>query len=251
MQIIAFVNQKGGVGKTTTTLNVGAGLANTGKRVLLIDTDPQGNLTISAGINIKQDMPTIYEVLKDKATLEQATQRTDKYSVVPADIMLSGADIELSNIPGRELLLKEAIEQVAPDTYDYVLIDCPPSLSLITIMALTAANSVIVPVQSHYLALNGIAQLTETMQLIKKRMNPQLVLGGVVATQYDNRLLLHKEVLESLQEAFPGKVFNTTISNSVALAEAPSYGKDIFQYKPTSKAAKQYAALADEIMKRG
>ena len=250
MAIIAFVNQKGGVGKTTSCLNVGAGLSLQGKRVLLIDTDPQGNLTISAGAKLKDGESTVYEVLKGSADINDVIQKQGGgYDILPADIMLSGADIELASVPGREMILKEAIAQLKT-AYDYILIDCPPSLSIITLMGLTASNSVIVPVQSHYLALNGIAQLMDTIKLVKKRMNPQLEVGGVIVTQYDNRLLLHKEVLQSLQAAFPGKVFKTMISNSVALAEAPSFGQDIFKYKPSCKAANQYKALVGELLER-
>lgn len=251
MAIITFVNQKGGVGKTTSCLNVGAGLSRKGKRVLLIDTDPQGNLTISAGVKLKDGEPTIYEVLKGSADINGVIRQQPGggYDIIPADIMLSGADIELSSVPGREMILKEAIAQLRT-AYDYILIDCPPSLSIITLMGLTASNSVIVPVQSHYLALNGIAQLMDTVKLVKKRMNPQLEVGGVIVTQYDNRLILHKEVLQSLQAAFPGKVFKTMISNSVTLAEAPSFGQDIFQYKPSCKAAEQYKALVGELLEK-
>ena len=195
MQVIAFVNQKGGVGKTTSCLNVGAGLSRKGKRVLLIDTDPQGNLTISTGIHLKDGEPTVHEVLKGSTNINDA---------------------------------------IKPGAYD----------------VLPAANSVIVPVQAHYLALNGIAQLRDTISLVRKRMNPQLNIGGVIVTQYDNRRLIDKEVLESLTAAFPGKVFETTVSNSVALVEAPSFGKDIFEYKPNSKPAAQYEAIVNEIMKR-
>lgn len=248
--IIAFVNQKGGVGKTTTALNVGAGLAREGKKVLLIDTDPQGSLTISAGIQLKDGDPTVYEVLKgtDINTAIQ-TVKSGKYNILPADIMLSGADIELSSVPGREMILREAIGQLKKD-YDYILIDCPPSLSIITLMGLTAANSVIVPVQAQYLALNGMAQLIDTINLIRKRMNPQLEIGGVLATLYDPRKLSDREVLENITTAFPDKIFKTTISSGVALAEAPSFGKDIFEYKPKSKGAEQYKALVTEIIQR-
>lgn len=249
MAIISFVNQKGGVGKTTSCLNVGAGLNLNGKRVLLIDIDPQGNLTISAGVKLKDGEPTVYEVLKGSAGINEVIRRCGSYDILPADIMLSGADIELSSVPGREMILKEALGQLSA-AYDYVLIDCPPSLSIVTLMGLTASNSVIVPVQAHYLALNGIAQLMDTVALVKKRMNPQLEIGGVVVTQYDSRLLLHKEVLQSLQAAFPGKIYQTTISNSVALAEAPSFGQNIFEYKPNSKAAGQYKALVAELLEK-
>ena len=249
-RIIAFINQKGGVGKTTTCLSVGAGLALEGKKVLLIDTDPSGNLTKSAGLKLSDDMPTTYEVLKETANINEAVQKAQygEYDVLPADSMLSGADVELSNIPGREMLLKEAIAQLSKE-YDYVLIDCPPSLNTISLMGLTAARNVIVPVQAEYLALDGIAQLTETISLVRKRMNPDLEISGIVVTFYDSRKLLNREVLKSLTTAFPSKVYHTTIGNNVALAEAPSYGMDIFAYRPQSKGAIQYKSLVKEILK--
>lgn len=247
--IIAFVNQKGGVGKTTTTLNVGAGLAEEGKKVLLIDADQSGNLTKSAGIELTGDMPTLYETLKGLANINDSIQSTQngKYEILPSDNMLSGIDVELSAIPGREMLLKEALAQLSK-IYDYILIDCPPSLNTMSLMALTAAQGIIVPVQAHYLALDGIAQLNETINLVKKRMNPQLYICGVLVTLYDSRKLLNQDVLESLTTAFPDKVYKTTISNNIALAEAPSYGKDIFEYKPKSKGAEQYRQLVKEIL---
>lgn len=251
MKILAFVNQKGGVGKTTCCINIGAALSRKGKRVLLIDADPQANLTVSAGIQLKDDEPTIYDAMKgDEFTSSVIKQKPGaEYDILPADIMLSGADLELASEPGREMILKECLEDVA-GKYDYVLIDCPPALNLISIMALTAATGVIIPVQAQYLALNGVAQLLDTVKLVQKRMNPQLEIQGFIVTLYDPRKLLNKEVLESLNEAFPGKVFSTTISSSIALAEAPSAGNDIFQYKPGSKAAKQYEALTEELIER-
>lgn len=247
MKTIAFVNQKGGVGKTTTCINVGAGLSRRGKRVLLVDTDPQGNLTKSAGIQIQDDEPTVYDVLRGKADVNGAIKQRNGYDVLPATIMLSSADIELSNIPGRELLLKESVEGL---NYDYILIDCPPALTVVTVMGLTAADGIIVPVQPHFLALSGIAQLMDTCNVIKRRINPKLTIYGFVMTQWNNRLLLHSDVLEAINNAFPGKVFDTMISNSIALAEAPSYGQDIFEYKPACKAATQYDSLVNEIMGR-
>ena len=249
-KIIAFINQKGGVGKTTTCLSVGAGLVLEGKTVLLIDTDPSGNLTKSAGIKLSDNMLTTYEVLKETANINDAVQKAQygEYDVLPADSMLSGADVELSNIPGREMLLKEAIVQLSKK-YDYILIDCPPSLNTISLMGLTAAQNVIVPVQAEYLALDGIAQLTETISLVRKRMNPNLEISGILVTFYDSRKLLNREVLKSLTTAFPNKVYHTAIGNNIALAEAPSYGKDIFAYKPQSKGAIQYKSLVKEILK--
>lgn len=251
MKILAFVNQKGGVGKTTCCINIGAALSRKGKRVLLIDADPQANLTVSAGIRLNEDEPTVYDVIKGDEPASSVIRRKPgaEYDILPADIMLSGADLELASQPGREMILKECLEDIA-GKYDYILIDCPPALNIISIMALTAATGVIIPVQAQYLALNGVAQLLDTVKLVQKRMNPQLEIQGFIVTLYDPRKLLNKEVLESLNDAFPGKVFNTAISNSIALAEAPSAGNDIYQYKPGSKAAKQYEALTEELIER-
>jgi len=251
-KIIAFVNQKGGVGKTTSCLNIGAALARKGKLVLLIDADPQGNLTTSAGVELDDNSPTIYEVLKGSADINSAIygDSSGSYAVIPTDIILSGADMELSSIPGREVILKENIARLQ-NAYDYILIDCPPSLSLITYLALTAATGVIIPVQAHYLALNGVAQLYKTIQTVKNRLNPQLEVSGVILTMYDPRKILNRDVYESLSKAFPGLIFDTTISSSIALAEAPSAGKDIFAYKPYSKSAEQYDAITDELIERG
>lgn len=251
MKTIAFINQKGGTGKTTTTLSVGAALARDGYKVLLIDIDPQGNLTTSAGLKeLGDNEPTVYEVLKGEASINAAIKhKTGAYDILPTDIRQSGADIELASVPGRELLLKEALEELKT-AYDYVLIDCPPSLSIITLMGLTACNGVIIPVQAQYLALQGMAQLVHTIELVKKRMNPQIEIAGVVLTMYDGRKTLDKEILESVSAAFPDKVFKTLISNNVSLAEAPAFGMDIYEYKPDSKGAQLYEELTDEIIER-
>lgn len=251
MKIISLINQKGGTGKTTTTLSVGSALSRAGYKVLLIDIDPQGNLTTSAGLtNLGESEPTVYEVLKGEADINDAVkQKRGLYDILPTDIRQSGADLELASVPGRELLLKEAIQSLKPE-YDYILIDCPPSLSIITLMGLTACNSVIIPVQAQYLALQGMAQLINTIELVKKRMNTGIEVGGVVLTMYDNRKTLDREVLENIQAAFPGKVFKTMISNNVSLAEAPAFGMDIFEYKPDSKGAQQYKELTQEIIKK-
>lgn len=248
-KILAVINQKGGSGKTTTTLNAGAALARKGYKVLLIDTDPQGNLTSSAGQEVDANTPTLYEMLKGKADINEIIRHKPAYDVLPTDIRQSGADIELAGVVGREVLLKEAIEKLK-SPYDYILIDCPPSLSIITLMGLTACTDVIIPVQAQYLALNGMAQLLETIELVKKRMNPNIKIGGALVTMYDNRKTLDKEILESVRAAFPKKLFKTTISNNVALAEAPAFGKDIYEYKPDCKGAQQYEELADEIIRR-
>lgn len=253
-KIIAFVNQKGGVAKTTTCMNVGAGLANAGRKVLLVDLDPQASLSISMGVvQIDEKDPTLYEVLKGKADINDVIGVNDApkpYCLLPTDIRLSAAEIELVSEPGRDMILKNALEAINPDKarFDYILIDCPPSLNILTIMGLAACTEVIIPIQTQYLALNGMAQLIDTISTIRKRINPRIMIGGVVATFYDDRKLLDREVLEAVNDAFPNMVFNTKISNNVALAEAPSHKQDIFQYKPTSKGAKQYKALVKEIM---
>lgn len=251
MRIYALVNQKGGVGKTTTAINIGAGLALSGKRVLLIDTDPSGNLTTGTGVQIGGNDPTIYEVLKGAADINDTirTAQGGNYDVVPADSALSGANIEFSNVPGREMLLREAIEKIGAE-YDYILIDAPRALDTLSIMGLTAAQAAIVPVQAQYYALDGIAQLVETVKLVKKRMNPALEIGGVLVTMYDRRKVSNREVLESVQAAFPETAYKTTIGNYTALSEAPSFGKDIFAYKPKDKGALQYMELVREILQR-
>lgn len=249
MRVIALVNQKGGVGKTATALSVGAALAREKRRVLIVDSDPQGSLTTSAGVEVENDSATLYEVLKGTATAKEAIVNAGGYDILPTDIRLSGADIELASVAGRDFLLKEAIDEL-DGGYDYVFIDCPPSLSVITLMGLTAADSVIIPVQATYLSLKGMAQLLDTIQLVKKRLNPKLDILGAVVTMYDYRKNLDKEVLDSIREAFPGKVFKTTISSNVTLAEAPAFGKDIYKYRPYCKGALQYNRLTEEIIAR-
>lgn len=250
MRVITFINQKGGTGKTTTTIGIGAALALKGYKVLLIDIDPQGNLTTSLGFNIEATEPTVYEVLKGDVNINDAIKNKGRYDVLPTDIRLSGADIELSSVPGREMILKEAIGQLTTK-YDYILIDCPPALSVITLMGLTASNSVIIPVQAQYLALNGMAQLVNTIQLVKKRMNPSIDIAGVVITMYDNRKTLDKTVVENIKQSFNDKLLSTYISNNVSLAEAPAYGVDIYEYAPKSTGAQQYAELTSELLERG
>lgn len=247
--IISLVNQKGGVGKTATALSVGACLASKGRKVLLIDTDPQASLTASAGVELADNEPTVYEVLQGDTDINDTIKHAGAYDVIPADINLSGADIALASVAGRDFLLKEALADLKT-AYDYVIIDCPPSLSVLTFMNLTASNSVIIPVQATYLALKGMAQLLDTIKLVKKRLNPELEILGAVLTMYDRRKNLDNEILENIRETFPGKTFETTISSNVALAEAPAFGKDIFSYKPASKGAMQYEALTNEIIER-
>ena len=247
-RVIALVNQKGGVGKTTSTINIGAGLHKAGKRVLMIDLDPQGNLTVSVGVEAYTLENTVFEILKSECSAQEATINRG-YDIIPADIRLSGADMEISAVPGREMLLKEALTPIM-GSYDYILIDCPPSLGLITLNGLTAAREIFIPLQAEFLALNGMAQLLNTVKAVQKRLNPQLDITGIITTLYDGRKNLNKEVLEKIRQYFPNKTFATLIRDNIALAEAPSFGQDIYEYKPDSKGAEDYTALCDEIIKQ-
>ena len=245
-RIIAIVNQKGGVGKTTTAINLGAALARAGRRVLLVDVDPQANLTASLGVQAG-DAPTLYRVLRGDAPAREAIVRRGGYDVLPAGIDLSGAEIEFAAAAGREFLLSEALAPVLPD-YDYALLDCAPSLGLLTLGALTLAGEVFIPLQSEYLALQGVSQLLQTVQVVCRRLNPRLAVTGIVATLYDQRKRLNREVIENIASYFGAKLFSTRIRDNISLAEAPSYGQDIFEYRPDSYGAQDYAALAAEVI---
>lgn len=247
-RIIALVNQKGGVSKTTSTINIGAGLANEGKKVLLVDLDPQGNLTASLGIKAYELSNTINEVLKGQTEVSKAIVRSE-YDVIPADIRLSGAEIELSSQAGREMILKERLGPIL-NIYDYILIDCPPSLGLLTLNGLTAAKEIFIPLQAEYLALHGMSQLIQTVDTVKKRLNPDLKVTGIIVSFYDNRKILNREVLESIEAYFPELIFDTKIRNNISLAEAPSNGMDIFQYKPDSNGAIDYKNLVKEVTRQ-
>lgn len=252
MQILAFVNQKGGVAKTTSALNIGAALAIEGKKVLLIDLDPQGSLSKCAGFRNIDDDATIYEVIKGDVDINQAIktkQGVASYDVVPTDIRFSGAEIELISVPGRDTLLKEALEGLKTE-YDYILIDCSPSLNILTLMALTAATSVIIPVAAQYMPLDGMAQLLPTVELVKKRLNKGLKVGGVIVTMYDSRRSLDKEIIGAVKKKFPAETFKTVVRNNSKLAEAPTFGKDIYEYAPKSSGAEAYSAIAKEIIER-
>ncbi len=249
MRVIAVVNQKGGVGKTTSVVNIASKLAMLGKKVLVIDLDPQGNLSISLGIPSHELEFTVYEVLKEVVTIEEAVFKKDKFHVLPANIDLSGAEVELSRAAGREFLLREALEKLDKDAYDYVLIDCSPSLGILTLNALVACREVFIPLQAEYLAMQGINQLINTISIVKSRLNKKIEITGIIVTMYDKRKNLHKEVVERIKEHFEDKVFKTYINSTVALAEAPSFGKDIFEYKADSIGAEDYESLVKEIIK--
>jgi len=246
---IALINQKGGVGKTTSTLNIGAALAQLKKAVLLVDLDPQAHLTYAAGIPAHELERTVYEVLQGKAEAADVTLKVSPgISLIPSSLDLSAADIEFSAVPGREHILKDALKGVRG--YDYMLIDCPPSLGLLTINALAAVHSVYIPLQSEYLAMQGLKKLFDTVDLMRRRINHQLKVGGIICTRFDRRRNLNKDVANAVKKRFGKKVFNTPIRENIALAEAPSYGQDIFKYRPRSYGAHDYMVLCHEILKR-
>ena len=252
MKILSFVNQKGGVAKTTSVLNIGAALAIAGKRVLLVDFDPQGSLSKCAGLRDLQGSPTTYEVIKGDVDIKDAIRTKEAaapYDILPLDIRMSGAEIELISAPGRDTLLKDALETVKKK-YDYVLIDCNPSLSIFTLMALTASDKVIIPVAAQYMALDGIAQLLQTIELVKKRLNKHLEIGGVLITLYDSRRSLDKDVAEAVRKRFPKETFKTMIKTNTSVAEAPAAGKDIFSYDSKSSGADTYREITKEIIER-
>lgn len=246
-QIIAILNQKGGVGKTTSTINISAYLAKMGRSVLIVDLDPQGNATSGLGV-MANSVVTTYDVLIKNQLLSGAIINTDNsdISIVPANSELAGAEIELVNQVDREQKLKNALARA---DYDYILIDCPPSLGLLSINALTAADSVLIPVQAEYYALEGLTQLLGTIQRVRDGLNPNLSLLGVAVTMYDSRTSLSENVYKELKKHFGQKLFNTVIPRNVRLAEAPSYGKSILAHDKWSRGARAYKSLAKEIDK--
>ena len=245
---IAVINQKGGVGKTTTAVNLSAQLATNRSPVLLIDLDPQGNAT--SGLGLSKDIgPTTYEMLLGGVSLEQAIHSTNREGlyIVPANANLAAAEIELVNMMQRELALRSALQTAA---YDYVVIDCPPALGLLTVNALSAADAILIPVQTEYYALEGLGQLLATVQRVRQALNPSLDLLGVVLTMYDKRTSLSEQVMDELHNHFGDKVFKTVIPRNVRLAEAPSFGKTIFEHDRWSKGARAYKSLSKEVTKR-
>ncbi len=247
-RVIAVANQKGGVGKTTTAVNLGAALAFLGHRVLVVDADPQGNTTSGFGVNKKKITQCVYQVLIDDVPMREVVVETDMggLDLVPSTIDLAGAEVELVPAMSRETKLKKAMADLRED-YEFVLIDCPPSLGLLTVNALTAADSVLVPIQCEYYALEGLTQLMNTVHLVQNHLNPSLQLEGVVLTMYDARTNLSAQVAEEVKRFFRDKVYRTIIPRNIRLSEAPSYGKPIIAYDPKSRGAEVYTELAKEV----
>ena len=250
-RIIAVANQKGGVGKTTTSINLAACLAEKGKKVLAVDMDPQGNLTSGLGVDKDSVEKSIYELIIGEVDIKEVINKEvlENLDIIPTSIDLSAAEIELIGVDDKEYILRNAIDQ-AKDQYDFVIIDCPPSLSMLTINAMTTADSVIVPIQCEYYALEGLSQLIHTVELVKDRLNSKLEIEGVVFTMYDARTNLSLQVVENVKDNLQQNIYKTIIPRNIRLAEAPSYGLPINKYDPKSTGAESYMRLADEVIER-
>ena len=249
---IAIANQKGGVGKTTTSINLSASLAAKGKKVLVIDTDPQGNTTSGFGVE-KNDLDnTVYELMLSECSIKECILKDviDGVSIIPSNVNLAASEIELIGVDRKEYILKREVEWIK-DSFDYIIIDCPPSLSMLTINAMTTADTVLVPIQCEYYALEGLSQLIHTINLVKERLNPDLDIEGVVFTMYDSRTNLSMQVVENVKSNLSQKVFQTLIPRNIRLAEAPSYGMPINAYDPKSAGAEAYMQLAEEVINGG
>lgn len=250
-KIIAFANQKGGVGKTTSAVNIAASVGILGKKVLLIDLDPQGNTTSGVGINKKNLKATSYELLINEVSADKAVVETEfkNLSVIPSNISLAGAEFDLYQLDNREYRLKDQLVQIK-DNYDYIFIDCPPSLGMITVNALAAADAVIIPMQCEYYALEGLSQLMLTIRKIKQLYNPELEICGILITMFNGRLILTMQVISELKKYYSDKLFKTPVSRNVRLSEAPSFGTPVYYHDKSSKGAKEYLDVAKELLER-
>ena len=249
-KIIAIANQKGGVGKTTTSINLSAALAAQGKKVLIIDTDPQGNATSGFGVEKNELDNTVYELMLGECTIKECilSEVIPNLDMLPTNVNLAAIEIETIDVENKEYILKNELDWIK-DKYDFILIDCPPSLSMLTVNAMSAADSVLVPIQCEYYALEGLSQLIHTINLVKSRLNEDLEMEGVVFTMYDSRTNLSAEVVENVKENLQEKIFDTVIPRNIRLAEAPSFGKPITEYDPKSAGSVSYISLAQEIIK--